>query len=352
MERLQTLSEHFVPSLTKFGVNHFMHVPMAPADPILSLTTNFKKDTFAKKVNLGVGAYRDNNGKPFIFPIVKKCELEIANDLKLDKEYAPIDGVDTFIVGSRGVCFGINNPEINSGRIITSQTLSGTGGLKIVADFLKKWRNAPIYMSKPSWGNHLAIFQTAGLEVREYGYYDPKTKGFNLDMMVKDLEKAQPGSIILLHTCAHNPTGADPTPAEWHKIAQVMKENDLFPFFDSAYQGFASGDLEKDGYSINHFVEQGFQMVVAQSFAKTMGLYGERTGALHMVLSDKATAEKVLSQVKIIIRSNYSSPPIHGARIAGRILTNPENRAQWLNELKAVTKRMNEMRTLLKEALI
>jgi aspartate/tyrosine/aromatic aminotransferase len=151
--------------------------------------------------------------------------------------------------------------------------------------------------------------------------------------MIKDLNNAQPGSIILLHTCAHNPTGADPTPEQWHKIASVMKENDLFPFFDSAYQGFASGDLEKDGYSMKYFLQQGFQMVVAQSFAKTMGLYGERTGAMHVVCADKSTAEKVLSQVKMIIRSNYSSPPIHGARIAGRILTNVDNRAQWLNEL-------------------
>lgn len=156
----------------------------------------------------------------------------------------------------------------------------------------------------------------------------------------------------MLHACAHNPTGVDPTPEQWHRIAQVMKENDLFPFFDVAYQGFASGDLDKDGYGLRHFVKEGFQMVVAVSFAKIMGLYGERTGALHVVCSDKTTAEKVLSQVKIIIRSNYSSPPIHGGRIAGKILVNPENRGKWLSELKAVTDRMNNMRVALKAALV
>ena len=324
----------------------------APADPILSLTTGFKNDKDPKKVNLGVGAYRDNNGKPYVFPIVKKVEQQIVNDPSLDKEYAPIEGVADFITGSKQVAFGWDHPDVTSGRIATCQTLSGTGALKIVADFLKKFRNAPIYISKPTWANHTQIFNAAGLEVREYTYYDAKTKGLNLEGMLKDLANAQPGSIVLLHACAHNPTGVDPTEEQWHKIAQVMKENDLFPYFDVAYQGFASGCLNKDGYGMRHFLKEGFQMVVAQSFAKTMGLYGERTGAMHVVCADKATADKVLSQVKIIIRSNYSSPPVHGARIAGKILANPENRAQWLSELKAVTDRMNQMRVALKAALV
>ncbi len=324
---------------------------MAPADPILSLTTGFKNDKDPKKVNLGVGAYRDNNGKPFVFPIVKKVEREIVEDPTLDKEYAPIEGVADFIQGAKMVTFGWDHPDVNSGRVATCQALSGTGSLKILADFLAKFRKAPLYMSKPTWANHTQIFQAAGLEVRDYTYYNAKTKGLDLEGMIKDLSNAQPGSIVLLHACAHNPTGVDPTPEQWHKIAQVMKENDLFPFFDVAYQGFASGCLEKDGYGLRHFVKEGFQMVIAQSFAKTMGLYGERTGALHIVCSDKPTAEKVLSQVKIVIRSNYSSPPIHGARIAGKILVNKENREKWLSELKAVTDRMNNMRNALKASL-
>lgn len=235
MERLQLLDGQFRPQLTKFGVNHFAHVQMAPADPILSLTTGFKNDKDPKKVNLGVGAYRDNNGKPFVFPIVKKVEKEIVEDPTLDKEYAPIEGVADFIQGSKMVTFGWDHPDVNSGRVATCQALSGTGSLKILADFLAKFRKAPLYMSKPTWANHTQIFQAAGLEVRDYAYYDAKTKGLDVDAMCKDLANAQPGSIILLHACAHNPTGVDPTPEQWHKIAQVMKENDLFPFFDVAY---------------------------------------------------------------------------------------------------------------------
>jgi aspartate/tyrosine/aromatic aminotransferase len=325
---------------------------MAPADPILSLTTNFKNDKDPRKVNLGVGAYRDNNGKPYVFPIVKKVENEVVADTLLDKEYAPIDGLPEFNHGSRGVLFGWDHPDVTSGRVASAQSLSGTGALKILADYLYKFRIAPIYVSKPTWANHQQIFKAAGLEVRDYTYYDPKTKGLDINGLLKDLENAQPGSIILLHTCAHNPTGVDPTPEQWHQIAKVMKENDLFPFFDTAYQGFASGDLEKDGYGLRYFIKEGFNMVIAQSFAKTMGLYGERTGALHIVCSDKATQEKVLSQIKIIIRSNYSSPPVHGARLASKILNVPEYRNQWLQELKAVTDRMNHMRAALKEQLV
>ena len=207
-------------------------------------------------------------------------------------------------------------------------------------------------MSKPTWGNHNQMFAFMGFDVREYAYYDPKTKGLDFDGMIRDLSNAQPGSIVLLHACAHNPTGVDPTPEQWKHIAEVVRKNNLFTFFDSAYQGFASGDLMKDGYALRYFLDQGFQMVVAQSFAKTMGLYGERTGAVHVVCQDKPTAEKVLSQLKIVVRCNYSSPPIHGARIAGRILSNPSYYNEWMSELKAVTERMNSMRALLKDQLV
>jgi aspartate aminotransferase len=263
MERLTLLDNQFESQQTKFGGNNFSHIPQAPADPILSLTTNFKADKDDTKVNLGVGAYRDNNGKPFIFPVIKKIEHEVVNDLTLDKEYAPIEGVESFIKGSRQVVFGWDSPNVTDERITTCQTLSGTGALKILADFIRRFRNAPIYLSKPTWANHNQIFTGANLEVREYAYYDAKTKGLNLDAMLADLSNAQPGSIILLHTCAHNPTGVDPTPEQWAKIATVMKQNDLFPFFDTAYQGFATGDLDKDGFGLRHFVKEGFELVVA-----------------------------------------------------------------------------------------
>jgi aspartate aminotransferase len=199
------------------------------------MTTNFKNDKDPKKVNLGVGAYRDNSGKPYVFPIVKKVELEIVNDASLDKEYAPIEGVADFITGSRMVTFGFDAPEVKDPRIITCQTLSGTGALKVLADFIFKFRRAPIYLSNPTWANHNQIFANAGLETRSYTYYCNKGKGINMEGFLKDLSNAQPGSFVLLHTCAHNPTGADPTPEQWHQIAKVMKENNLFPFFDTAY---------------------------------------------------------------------------------------------------------------------
>jgi len=214
-----------------------------------------------------------------------------------------------------------------------------------------KYRPAPLYLSDPTWGNHNQIFAKIGMDVRKYRYFDKKTKGLDFAGMIEDLKNATPGSCVLLHTCAHNPTGVDPTMQQWKQIAQVCKEKSLYPFFDTAYQGFVTGDLDKDGQGLRYFLDQGFEMVIAQSFAKIMGLYGERTGALHFVCKDKATAAKVLSQVKIIIRVNYSSPPRHGARIAAMILNEPGLRQQWLDELVAVTDRITAMRKLLRSTL-
>ena len=185
------------------------------------------------------------------------------------------------------MAFGWDHKDVSSGRIASVQTLSGTGALRTLSEFLLKYRDSPIYVSDPTWANHKQLFSYAGFNVRTYAYYDPKTKGLNIDGMLRDLENAQPGSIILLHACAHNPTGVDPTREQWHKIAEVMKRNNLLPYFDAAYQGFASGSLEEDGYGMRYFLDQGFQMVVAQSFAKIIGLYGERTGALHIVTTNK-----------------------------------------------------------------
>jgi aspartate/tyrosine/aromatic aminotransferase len=329
----------------------FAHVPMAPADPILSLTTGFKADKNPKKVNLGVGAYRDNDGKPFVFPVVRKVEAEIVANKSLDKEYLPIDGLADFTKGAKGVTFGWNSPLVTDPRVISLQTLSGTGALRVIGETLVKFRPGPIYVSAPTWGNHKQVFTAAGLQIRDYRYFDKKTKGLDIRGMIEDLQNATPGSTVLLHTCAHNPTGVDPTPAEWAQIADVCQRNNLYPFFDTAYQGFTSGDLDKDAYGLRLFIERGFEMVIAQSFAKIMGLYGERTGALHFVCSDKDAAARLLSQVKIIIRCNYSSPPKHGARIAAAILNDPSNRQQWLDELVTVTKRMNDMRNALRGAL-
>ncbi len=326
-------------------------MPQAPADPILSLTTGFKADKNPKKVNLGVGAYRDNNGKPYVFPVVRKAEAAIVADASLDKEYLPIDGLAEFRKGAQGVIFGWNSPLVGDARVSSVQTLSGTGALRVVAEFLAKYRPGALYVSNPTWGNHNQVFKSAGVDVRQYRYFDKKTKGLDINGMISDLDNAQPGSCVLLHTCAHNPTGVDPTEAQWQQIADVCKRRQLYPFFDTAYQGFTSGSLDKDAYGLRLFISQGFEMVVAQSFAKIMGLYGERTGCLHFVCADKNTAAAVLSQVKIIVRCNYSSPPKHGARIAAAILNQPALRQQWLDELVAVCKRMNDMRAALRGAL-
>lgn len=342
MNRLSNLNSQFV---------EFNHVKQAPADPILSLSIGYKNDKDPNKVNLGIGAYRSEDGKPYVFPVVRLAEQKIANNTSLDKEYAPIDGEAAFNKGARGVLFGWNHKDVTSGRVATCQTLSGTGALRVIAEFLAKHRPSPIYVSNPTWGNHNQVFATAGLQIRQYRYFDKKTKGLDINGMLEDLRNATPGSVVLLHTCAHNPTGVDPTLDQWKDIAAVCRERSLFPFFDTAYQGFVSGDLDKDGVGLRYFLEQGFDMVIAQSFAKIMGLYGERTGALHVVCNNKGIADKVLSQLKIIIRSNYSSPPRHGARIAGMILNDPSLRQQWLDELVNVTIRMNEMRKLLRAAL-
>lgn len=199
------------------------------------MTVGYKNSKNPNKVNLGVGAYRDNDGKPYVFPVVRKVEAEIVADHKLDKEYLPIEGDQDFLKGARGVIFGWDAPDVDSGRVASSQTLSGTGALRVIADFLRQFRPAPLYLSKPTWGNHASVFNSAGIEVREYRYFDQKTKGLDIEGMLADLEAAAPGSCILLHTCAHNPTGVDPTKEEWHRIAEVCKKRQLYPFFDTAY---------------------------------------------------------------------------------------------------------------------
>ena len=216
-------------------------------------------------------------------------------DTKLDKEYSPIDGLADFNKGSRGSIFGWDHKDVDSGRVVTCQTLSGTGALRVIAEFLAKFRPGPLYVSKPTWGNHQASFKAAGVEVREYRYFKPATRGLDIEGMIADLAAAPTGSAVMLHTCAHNPTGVDPTKEQWKAIFEVCKKNSLYPFFDTAYQGFTSGSLDEDAWGLRYFLDNGFEMIIAQSYAKVMGLYGERTGALHVVCHDKATADKVMS---------------------------------------------------------
>jgi len=324
-------------------------VTKGPEDPILGVSVAFQKDTSPKKVNLGVGAYRDDNGKPFILEAVKKAEEKI-NATKPDHEYGPIGGTPAFNKAVQELVFGKSSPIIAEKRAVTVQALSGTGSLRIGGDFMKKWINVPtesagaIYLPDPTWGNHIPLFENAGFETRKYRYYDPNTCGLNFSAMRDDIHKAPAGSIFLFHACAHNPTGVDPNAQQWKEISQVCKERGHFAFFDLAYQGFASGDPEKDVGAVHTFIEDGHQVAIASSFAKNFGLYGERVGALTLLTADANQADNVESQLKILIRPMYSNPPVYGSRIVTTVLNDPELNTLWRGEVKGMADRIITMR--------
>lgn len=334
------------------STNLFAHVQQAPPDPILGTAEAFKKDTDPNKVNLGVGAYRTDDGLPYVFQSVREAERLIYSNPSINKEYLPMRGLDSFNALARELLLTKTSPAVTENRVASVQSISGTGSLRLGAEFLKEFFTTPaIYVSSPTWGNHISIFKKAGHEVREYPYWDSKTRGFNLNGMLESLRTAPEHSVILLHVCAHNPTGVDPTRDQWHQIAEVMASKKLIPYFDSAYQGFASGDLDNDAYSVRYFVNKGFQCLVSQSFAKNMGLYGERIGALHIVCKDTPTSVKVGSQLEILARIMYSNPPLHGAYIASTILSTPALRESWQTELSNIAKRIIQMRHKLYEEL-
>lgn len=322
------------------------NVTMGPPDPILGLTVAFREDTAETKLNLGVGAYRTNEGKPFLLQSVKKAEEALLARSE-NHEYAPIGGEAQFQKLTAELLFGADCKPLKEGRIASIQTLSGTGALRVAGDFMKRFLpNASIYIPSPSWGNHTPIFRDAGFKVQSYSYYDGKG-GLNFEGMKKDLNAAENGSLILLHTCAHNPTGIDPTEAQWRELSQVIKAKNHFVLFDSAYQGFASGDPTKDSYAVRHFVEQGHLVGVCQSFAKNMGLYGERVGALHFVVESSQKKAELLSQLLILVRPMYSNPPIHGAKIVTEVLGDANLNALWRQEVKGMADRIISMRSAL-----
>ncbi|KAJ0182069.1 hypothetical protein K1T71_002791 [Dendrolimus kikuchii] len=328
------------------------NVPMGPPDVILGISEAYKRDTDSKKVNLGVGAYRDDDGKPFILPSVRKAE-EIVYQKSLNHEYAPIGGEATYTDAVAKLAFGEDSPVIKNKTNCTVQTLSGTGALRLGLEFVTKHyaKNKEIWMPAPTWGNHPQICNTLNLSHKKYRYFDPKTNGFDLQGAIEDISKIPEGAIILLHACAHNPTGVDPKKEEWVKLSQVVKERKLFPFFDMAYQGFATGSVDNDAFAIRQFVKDGHQVMLAQSFAKNMGLYGERVGALTMLCGDPESAAKVMSQVKIMIRTMYSNPPLYGARLVTEILTHPEIKTQWLKDVKLMADRIITMRHKLRTGI-
>lgn len=328
------------------------NVQMGPPDVILGITEAYKRDTDPKKVNLGVGAYRDDEGKPFVLPSVRKAE-EIVFKKCLNHEYAPIGGEAAYTEAVAKLAFGADSPVLKEKSNCTVQTLSGTGALRLGFEFITKHyaKNKEVWLPSPTWGNHPQICNTLGLPHKKYRYYDPKTHGFDLQGALEDICNIPEGSIILLHACAHNPTGVDPRPNDWKQLSQAIKEKKLYPFFDMAYQGFATGSVDNDAFAVRLFVKEGHQVTLAQSFAKNMGLYGERAGALTFLCGDAESAAKVMSQVKIMIRTMYSNPPLFGARIVQEILNNPEIEKQWLVDVKHMADRIISMRKQLRAGI-
>ncbi|KAG5648036.1 hypothetical protein DXG03_007071 [Asterophora parasitica] len=334
-----------VPANALRSVSTWSAVAAGPPDPILGVTEAFKADKDPRKINLGVGAYRDGNGKPYVLESVKKAE-EILTASNFDKEYLPITGLAEFNKRAALLAYGADSAPLKDGAISVTQSISGTGALRIGGAFLARHypHSKAIYLPVPSWGNHTPIFRDSGLEVRGYRYFDKKTVGLDFEGLKADLRAAPEQSIVLLHACAHNPTGIDPTQAQWAEISDIVKERKLFPFFDMAYQGFASGDTARDAFAVRHFVSQGHQIALAQSFAKNMGLYGERVGAFSLVTADPAEKARVDSQLKIVIRPLYSNPPVHGALLANAILGDKALYAQWEGEVKGMADRIISMR--------
>ncbi|CAK8696744.1 aspartate aminotransferase, mitochondrial-like [Clavelina lepadiformis] len=326
------------------------NVEMGPPDPILGVTEAFKRDTNPKKINLGVGAYRGDDGKPYVLSTVKKAQSLV---MEMDKEYLGITGLPAFTNAAAELAFGSSSSVLSDKRNVTVQGISGTGSLRIGANFLEKYFNGnkTIYLPTPTWGNHVPLFKHAGLDIQWYKYYKPSTCGFDVEGAIEDLNKIPEHSIVMFHACAHNPTGVDPKPEQWKEMSSICKKRKLLPFFDMAYQGFASGDIDKDAAAMRMFVADGHNILLAQSFAKNMGLYGERVGAFSLVCSDQDEAARVESQLKILIRPLYSNPPCNGARIASMVLTDPDLKASWLAEVKGMADRIISMREQLVENL-
>lgn len=331
-------------------ISLYSSVEAAPADPILGLTDRFNADVRPGKVNLGVGVYQDERGKLPLLECVRSVEMQMGASPQ-PRGYLPIDGLPAYRQAVTDLVLGEQNPAVQEGRMVVLQTLSGTGALKIGADFLHEISPAStVLISAPSWENHRALFTRAGFEVAEYRYYNPADRAIDLEGMLADLGAAASGTIVVLHPCCHNPTGYDPTPEQWDQIVQVVQDRHLVPFVDMAYQGFSHG-VEADGAVVRRFVETGLNVLVSVSFSKNFSLYGERVGALAMLCADAEEARRVLSRVKVVVRTNYSNPPTHGARVVTAVLSDPELRELWETELGVMRDRIRGMRLTLVDRL-
>ena len=338
-----TMNAPFVPSL-------FTAVELAPRDPIIGVTETFNADPNPRKVNLGVGVYCDENGKVPLLECVKRAEREIT-EKGAPHPYLPIDGIAAYDKAVQMLLFGASSPVVTNGIAVTVQALGGTGGLKVGTDFLRRLApGAQVWISEPSWENHRALFEGAGFTVNSYRYYDAATHGLDFAGMIADLDRLPAGTIVVLHACCHNPTGVDPTAAHWVRIIEVVRARGLVPFLDIAYQGFADG-VEEDGAVVRDFAATPGPLLVSSSFSKSFSLYGERIGALSIVTASKDEAARVLSQVKRVIRANYSNPPTYGGQIISTVLSHPELRAMWDAELGAMRERIRALRQMFVDKL-
>ncbi|WP_426577721.1 amino acid aminotransferase [Xenorhabdus stockiae] len=323
----------------------FEKITAAPADPILGLADSFKADPRENKINLGIGVYKDETGKTPVLTTVKKAEKFLLEN-ETTKNYLAISGLPEFGRVTQELLFGSTSAIVTEKRARTVQSPGGTGALRTAADFIAKQTNAKrVWISNPTWPNHKGVFSSAGLEIREYNYYDAEKHALNFEGMLASLSEAQAGDVVLLHGCCHNPTGIDPTPEQWQKLADLSAANGWLPVFDFAYQGFAKG-LDEDAEGLRIFAKNHNELIVASSYSKNFGLYNERVGACTIVAADSDTAEKAFSQAKFIVRTNYSNPPAHGASVVTTILSNEELKAEWIQELATMRERIQRMRQL------
>jgi aromatic-amino-acid transaminase len=328
----------------------FSEVTLAPADPILGLTEAFVADKNPNKVNLGVGVYQDGKGKVPVLAVVREAERRWY-EKEDSKAYLPIDGLATYRQEVQNLLFGRDSELVKSGRVVTAQALGGTGALKLGADFLKRFLpQSDLYISKPSWENHRALFEAAGFAVKEYPYYKPETHGLDFEAMKAALDKLPENTIVLLHACCHNPTGVDLTASQWQEVVEISKARKLVPFIDFAYQGFGDG-IEEDAVAVRAFSAGGIPFLIASSFSKSFSLYRERVGAVCFVTKDADEAKRVTSQLKRVVRTNYSNPSSHGGQIVALVLSDAELRARWEVELAEMRQRIQSMRKLFVQKL-
>lgn len=358
ISRVKNIARHLSPKMTTATSFNAEIVPQAPEDPLFGLMRAFRADTDPNKVDLGIGAYRDNNAKPWVLPVVKKADEILRNDPELNHEYLPIAGLAPFTTKAAELILGgTDSPAIQEKRVTSIQTISGTGAVHLGALFLARFYpgTKKVYLSNPTWANHNQIFSNVSIPIATYPYFSKETKGLDFDGMKSAILGAPDKSVILLHACAHNPTGVDPTLDQWKEIAEIMNTKQHFPFFDCAYQGFASGDLMKDNAAVRYFVDRGFELCIAQSFAKNFGLYGERAGCFHIVTGPgpdaQETIARIASQLAILQRSEISNPPLYGARIASTVLNDPALFAEWEENLRMMSGRIIDMRKALRSKL-